>query len=761
MANKFSNLWSADFEDLTRDLIGRELSIRFEAFAVGPDGGMDGRHAASDGRVILQAKHYAGSTFAKLKSAMKRERQSIDVLQPARYLLATSRPLTPSNKAVLAREIGPALQEEDDIYSAGDIEGLLRKYPEIEKSHIKLWLSSTAVLERVLYAAAHQFNKTTRDEIENKLRLYVRNASFENARDKLEAQNVLIISGSPGVGKSTLAEMLCYAYVVEEWELVAIRSLEDGFAKIDDTKLQVFYFDDFLGRVALDRNALAHKDSDLARFINRIKRSQNARFVLTTRAYLFEEARMVSEHLGDSRLNINKFVLDVGDYTRRIKARILYNHLLAAGTPQGHINALVMSDVVASIVDHRNYSPRIIEWMTDRSHVSTVAEKDYPAAFIEALDNPADLWKVAFQTHISPSCQHLLQALFFESEYGVHIDDLRISYDSLHSLLCKKYGTPYGPKDFEDALQILEGGFIHISDKSVEFINPSLRDYLTKYLNDLEMLKDAALSARRAAWARAVWRQGVGLNLQSSSLLEFSSCFSSVSELLPELPVWKFVRDDSGLFSHWSDLDHLERIELLISWWQASGNERFIDVAISVAEKSMGKLSMWRGGRQALSLVGQLRGQLLEKNPPKSEVLASRLEDAIVAMVEGGVSSEDLEALADMLETWGAFLGQEVEEAFRRAVDDEIVNVRSIVADIDSESTLDDHIESLKRLASKSSLPAEDVMRAIGYAQDRLLEIEESAADSGTAPAKVQTFDADQFNDAALRNLFMPLVQSK
>jgi hypothetical protein len=41
----FENLSPADFEDLVRSLVGRELSVRFEAFAAGPDGGMDGRHA--------------------------------------------------------------------------------------------------------------------------------------------------------------------------------------------------------------------------------------------------------------------------------------------------------------------------------------------------------------------------------------------------------------------------------------------------------------------------------------------------------------------------------------------------------------------------------------------------------------------------------------------------------------------------------------------------------------------------------------------
>lgn len=127
MAYDFRTLSHADFEDLSRDLVGRELGIRFEAFCPGPDGGMDGRHAPGETSTILQAKHYAGSSTAQLKAAMKKERSSIDQLAPNRYLLSTSVGLTPDNKDDLAGEIGDSLRSTDDILGPGDLNGLLRK----------------------------------------------------------------------------------------------------------------------------------------------------------------------------------------------------------------------------------------------------------------------------------------------------------------------------------------------------------------------------------------------------------------------------------------------------------------------------------------------------------------------------------------------------------------------------------------------------------------------------------------------------------
>ncbi|WP_320195990.1 hypothetical protein RMR10_022815 [Agrobacterium rosae] len=52
MKYDFATLSADDFEDLARDLIGRECGVRFEAFTASTDDGMDGRHALATGAVI-------------------------------------------------------------------------------------------------------------------------------------------------------------------------------------------------------------------------------------------------------------------------------------------------------------------------------------------------------------------------------------------------------------------------------------------------------------------------------------------------------------------------------------------------------------------------------------------------------------------------------------------------------------------------------------------------------------------------------------
>lgn len=759
MAYTFSSLSPADFEDLARELIGKELRVRFEAFCPGPDGGIDGRHAQANKTTILQCKHYAGSSFSSLKTAITRELESIRKLSPTRYILATSRPLTPANKKQLAAILGPHLKSESDIFGPDDLNALLRIHSDIERQHIKLWLSGSAVLERVVRAAAYSFTAISRKDIESKVRVYAENPSFAAARDMLEQNRVLIVSGPPGVGKTTLAEMLTYAFIGQEWELVAIRSLEDGFAAIVDARKQIFLFDDFLGKVSLDVRALSAKDSDLVKFIKRVQGSPNARFILTTRAYIFEEARRVSEYLSDGRLDVMKYVLDVGIYTRRIKARILYNHLYVHNTPKEHIRALLNApDTLPSIIDHRNYNPRIIEWMTDEINVGAIAPEEYPATFLQTLENPARIWDTAFRTHIPVKCQHLLFALFFCSEYGASIEDLKDAYEPVHKGLSHRFGHTHDAKDFSEALRILEGSFVRISNGKVSFINPSVRDYLTDYLKDFSLLCELAPFAQSAQWSRELWKQFLLLeNATEEQNVVFIRKLENVAVNLMQFPVWKRDPQEQNAL-RLADLSLSHRIDLLLEWYSRSNDARVAAAISRVSDIAPNKFSYWLDGQRITQTIHRLRKEA-KNGSLDYDRLIDGLESALISMIEDGIPPDDLLKLSDTIDEDRSDFSQDVLDAFEKAVELGIDEAETFSADIDSEAELEEQIRSLRELGNRVGIATSRVLAAVSVLRGRIAEVQEQTPEE-EAPSfpSTPTSAKDAFDNSAIVNLFSPLA---
>jgi hypothetical protein len=91
----------------------------------------------------------------------------------------------------------------------------------------------------------------------------------------------------------------------------------------------------------------------------------DTRFVLSTREYILRQAHRVSDLLEREESDVHRFLLRLEDYTRQERARILYNHVFFS--PQVDATArqaLLRNRTYLRIVDHQNYNPRLIEWMT-------------------------------------------------------------------------------------------------------------------------------------------------------------------------------------------------------------------------------------------------------------------------------------------------------------------------------------------------------------------------------------------------------------
>ncbi len=477
----FETLNDMEFEELANDLISKKVGEFVERFKPGKDQGVDGRFFTPDGgEVIIQSKHYLKSGYgALLRHCKNTEADKVRKLNPARYILICSIPLSRSQKTELSGVFSPFLCEQD-IFSKENLNDLLKDFPEVEKNHYKLWLSSTNVLESLLYADIDFDIQNCVDAIKRTSEKYVKTSLHDSAKKKLERDNCLVILGEPGIGKTTLARMLCYEYMAtdEKYELVFIASdLKDANKKYREDKYQVFYFDDFLGNNHLEYME-DHKDSRLAMFIEKISEDPKKRFILTSRTTIFNQGINCSEKLERSDISDNKFCIHIDDLEGIDRARILYNHLYFAKDPlhiyYDHIANIIENGNYHHIIHHKNYSPRLIELILNKKSLKNCQPENYWNYIVSALDRPDEIWKSHIKKQISEDERQLLWFVSLSR---------RVAIEKLEHIFRDFNDIKYDLYRFYDAIKNLDGALIKLvrnrktSNIEIELHNHSIRDY--------------------------------------------------------------------------------------------------------------------------------------------------------------------------------------------------------------------------------------------------------------------------------------------
>ncbi|MDB2437451.1 restriction endonuclease [Hellea sp.] len=478
----FSNLSPLDFEHLIADLMSAEMSLRFKYYKAGADGGIDTQAFDGSRRIVLQAKRYIESNFTKLKSKCKIEaalwekRSSV----PDEFWLATTVPLLPSQAEELA-ELFPLMPiDSSRVLGLGDIEGLLRSHPEVGRGHVKLWLGNTGTLERIIHSGVMENSDFERKEIEDTAKTYVSHKGFDIGLKTLIDHGSLVISGPPGIGKTTMAHMLALDHMRGGWEVVFVHEDFEAGDAVKAGAKRLIFFDDFLGQITLTPDSIRHSDHRINSLIRRAAKDPDLRFMMTSRDYILEDAHHQSERLSEDIFVGRKYVLRLNAYSKLQKAHILYNHLYASGLPQPILERVVSTGVYKQVVDHPNFTPRLIETMTTR-YKSQPGPEIYIAEFLDLLDNPERQWSIPYDEHFKPSDQLLLisYSLYMSQRRSFPTRELLLeNFLDLRNRLGFAIALPEARKEFRKALRRMDGGLIQISDGRIRSTNPGATEFL-------------------------------------------------------------------------------------------------------------------------------------------------------------------------------------------------------------------------------------------------------------------------------------------
>lgn len=477
-----------EFQELACEIVQRKEKVQLQTFKMGPDKGKDGFWFVKDKYWVVQAKKYGDfkSLYSKLQ---KEEVKKVKQLNPDRYTLVLSIELTENQEQKIFSLFEGYIKQSEDLITKRELNSFLsqKEYRDIEISYKNLWLTDAKLMfEMIKEFLGGEQNK--RNIIEYKkvidtVKTFSITQKYEQALEQMNKNHTIIISGEPGMGKTTIARMLAFKFLeIDGMEgYIWAEEIEQIESKWDITdKKQVFILDDYWGSVFYD-GSKKKRSRKLEDLIYQVRENKNKRLIITSREYIVQQEICESPELEDIIKNL-KIECVLKDYTDAEKAKILFSHLKASELEYEY--ALNIFYTCDEIIKNIGYSPRIIEKFLKLNNSMEYTPYEYTNALLEYLEYPENFWRDIFK-ELSEEAR-IITMIIAISYTPIGINDIRKNYGKY----IQYYAKDKKVKAFEACIAELEKTFVftywdeEMEDIRIEFDNPSIIDFLYLYINE-------------------------------------------------------------------------------------------------------------------------------------------------------------------------------------------------------------------------------------------------------------------------------------
>ena len=491
----FKNLSDVEFEILCKDIMQKKLGVELYTFSKGRDGGIDITDNPVTKGIVIQVKHYIKSTYANLRTSLKKEVEHVKELKPDKYYVCCAQELTASNKIEIYEMFGDYMESVNDVIALQDINDFLENSDNVDivRKHYKLWLESTNVLSEVFNQSVFIDCESLLYNIEKSSKEFVATGCYWECMEILERERMLLLLGMPGTGKTITTKMLALHYASNGYR---IRYTTNGDLKdiknalsIDKDVPEVVLLDDCFGQHYFRMKET--QENELLALVKYISLNGKKKLIMNSRVTIFQQAKEHSiefrQFTEDKQFKIK--ILDMGKMSVEDKGKIFYNHIFFKDLPSEYYQDILKNRKYRQIVKHKNYTPRIMEFVTRSVNYSKVDGPHYADYVLSCLENPTEIWHDEFSNKLQQEDRIFLTTLYSLTDTSIGEDRLKRAYN----YRLKNTMTIDTTRNiWEEVLKRLEGSMITIFEKyekkEIGVINPSVNDFLQVYLenNDIE-----------------------------------------------------------------------------------------------------------------------------------------------------------------------------------------------------------------------------------------------------------------------------------
>lgn len=334
-------------------------------------------------------------------------------------------------------------------------------------------------LSQILDERAYDQARALLDYLQEDLSTFVVTEAYRRAARAIEEHGFCLLLGEPAVGKSVIAAMLAMT-ALDRWGSLTIRA--DGPTDIvthwnPNEPDQFFWIDDAFGAVRHERALTDDWSRRLPKVMAAVK--GGAKVVLTSRDYIYRDARRLLKEYAYPLLREQQVVIDVARLTQQERHQILYNHIRLGDQPKA-VRAKLKPHLAAA-AEQLPFRPELARRLGSQGFTKGLVIASQPVQDFMARPNKflQDIYEGLEPDHIGA-----LAMVYQAGELAVPLKPATGEREELLTLV----GS--APNRVGSALPILEGTFLRCAprpgasdnDQHWSFRHPTLREGFARFI---------------------------------------------------------------------------------------------------------------------------------------------------------------------------------------------------------------------------------------------------------------------------------------